>query len=133
MASRRRWLEHQGERVTLQESWRNEEHDVKYQGIMAKAPPWPLRTLKTPLPQQSSHSSREEEGQWVAVEDRRRWCAAFEETAKRLLRYPEESDDLKVGVTELQEQLGITEEAGISIKQVAQQAMNENGQKIFRR
>ena len=36
-----------------------------------------------------------------------------------------------MGVTELQEQLGISEEAGISIKQIAQQAMNENGQRIF--
>ena len=34
-------------------------------------------------------------------------------------------------VTELQEQLGISEEAGVSIKQFAQQARNENGQKIF--
>ena len=41
------------------------------------------------------------------------------------------SEDLKVSVTELQEQLGISEEAGVSIKQVAQQARNENGQKGF--
>ena len=53
------------------------------------------------------------------------------ETAKRMLRYPEDSKDLKVGVTELQERLGISEEAGVSIRQIAQQAMNENGQKIF--
>ena len=33
--------------------------------------------------------------------------------------------------TELQEQLGMSEEAGISIKQVAQQARNENGQTFF--
>ena len=39
--------------------------------------------------------------------------------------------DLKVGVAELQEQLGKLEEAGISIKQITQQAMNENGHKIF--
>ena len=38
---------------------------------------------------------------------------------------------MKVGVTELQEQLEISEEAGVSIRQVAQLAMNENGQKIF--
>ena len=47
------------------------------------------------------------------------------------LRYLEDSEDLKVSVTELQEQLGISEEAGISIKHVAQQARNENGQKMF--
>ena len=48
-----------------------------------------------------------------------------------MLRYLEDSEDLKVGVTEFQEQLGTSEEAGISIKQIAQQAMNENGQQIF--
>ena len=39
----------------------------------------------------------------------------------------EDNDDVKVGVTELQEQLGMSEEAGISIEQVAQQARIENG------
>ena len=48
-----------------------------------------------------------------------------------MLAYLEDSEDLKVGVTELQEQLGTSEEAGVSIKQIAQQAMNENGQKLF--
>ena len=62
---------------------------------------------------------------------RRRRLVAFEETARGILRYPEDSEDLKVIVTELQEQLGISEEAGISIKQVAQQARNENGQNII--
>ena len=56
---------------------------------------------------------------------------AFEETAKGTLRYLEDSEGLKVSVTELQEQLGTSEEAGISIKQVAQQARNENGQNMF--
>ena len=48
-----------------------------------------------------------------------------------MLAYLEDSEDLKVGVTELQEQLGISEKAGISIKHIAQRAMNENGQNIF--
>ena len=47
-------------------------------------------------------------------------------SAKRMLRYLE--DSLRVGVTELQEHLGISEEAGVSIRKIAQQAMNENGQ-----
>ena len=98
---------------------------------MANAPLCPERALKTPLPQQSSSSSRDEGSQWISVEDRRRRRVAFEKTAKRLLGYLEDSDDVKVGVTELKEQLEISEEAGVSIKQVAQQAMNENGQKIF--
>ena len=78
---------------------------------MTKAPPCPERTLKTPLPQQRSSSSRDEESQWVAVEDRRSRRVAFEETAKAVLRYPEDSEELKVSVTEVQEQLGILEEA----------------------
>ena len=65
------------------------------------------------------------------MEDRRRRRAAFEEAAKRMLRYLQDSEDLRVGVTELKEQLGISEEAGVSIRQNAQQARNENGQKIF--
>ena len=92
-------MERQEEKVALQESWQNEWHDIKFQGMTAKAPPCPERTLKTPLPQQSSSSPRDEESQWVTVEEVK--------------------------------QLGISEEAGVSIKQDAQQARNENGQKIF--
>ena len=88
----------------MQGSWQNEWHDIKYQGIMGKAPPCPERTLETPLPQQSSSSSRNEENQRVSAEDRRRRRIAFEETAKRRLTYLEDSEDLKVGVIELQEQ-----------------------------
>ena len=66
-----------------------------------------------------------------SVEDRRRRRVAFEEAAKKMLRYLEDSEDLKVGVSDLKEQLGISDEAGMTIRQIAQQAMNENGQKIF--
>ena len=52
------------------------------------------------------------------MEDRRRRRVAFEETAWDLLRYVENSEELNVSVTELQEQLGESEEAGISVKQV---------------
>ena len=131
VASRRRWLEHQGERAALQESWQNEWHDIKCQGILAKAPPCPERTLKSLLPQQSSSSSRDETGQWISVEDRRRRRVAFEGAAKRMLRCLEDSEDLKVGVSELKGQLELSEKAGFSIRQSAQQAMNENGQHIF--
>ena len=48
-----------------------------------------------------------------------------------MLAYLEDSEDLKVGVTELQEKRGISAEAGISIKHIAQQARNEKGQKLF--
>ena len=107
VANRKRWLESEGKNVAQQESWQNEWHDIGYQRVMAKAPPCPERTLITPLSQQSSHSSREEEGQWVAMEDRRRRSIAFEKMAKRMLKNLEDSDDVKVGVTELQKQLEI--------------------------
>ena len=67
--------------------------DIVYQGVMAKAPPCPERTLNTPSPQQSSP--------WVAMEDRRRRSVAFEKMAKRMLEYLEDSDVVKVGITEL--------------------------------
>ena len=38
---------------------------------------------------------------------------------------------MKEGVTELQEQLGISEEAGVSVRAIAEQAMNEDSQNIF--
>ena len=41
-------------------------------------------------------------------------CVAFEDVAKRMLKYLEDSEDLKVGVSELKEQLETPEEAGIS-------------------
>ena len=59
------------------------------------------------MPLQSSLSSRDEESQWVAVEYRRRRRVAFEETARGILIYPEDGEDLKVSVTEFQEQLGM--------------------------
>ena len=81
------------------------------------------RTLKSPMPQQSSPSSTDEESQWLAVEDRRRERFAFEEKARGILIYLENSEDLlKVSVTEFREQFGMSEEAGISIKEVTQQA-----------
>ena len=109
----------------------NEWQVIQCQGVMARDPPCPERTLKTPLPQQSSPSSRDQESQCVVVEDRRRRRFAVEETAGCMQRYPEDGRHLKVSVTDLQEDVGMSEEAGISIKQVAQQASNENGQTFF--
>ena len=95
MASRKRWLESQGKKAAPQESWQTEWHGIKYQGVMAKALPCSERTFQTPLPQQGSPSSRDEESQCVAVEDRRRWRVALEETARGILRYLEDSEDLE--------------------------------------
>ena len=93
--------------------------DLEYQGARAKAPPCPDSTLQTPLPQQSSSSAREEEDDWVLMEDRRRRRIAFENKAKEMLRYLDNSDDVKVGITELQERLEVPVQIGISIQQVA--------------
>ena len=40
-------------------------------------------------------STREEESQWISVEDRRKRRVAFEEMAKRMLGYLEDSEDIK--------------------------------------
>ena len=72
---------------------------------MAKAAPCPERTLKTLLPQQSASSAREEEGHWVLMEDGRRRGFAFENLAKEMLRYLDNSENVKVGIPELQERL----------------------------
>ena len=65
------------------------------------------------------------------MENRRRRRVVFENRAKEMLRHIDNSDDVKVGITELQERLEVLVQIGISIQQVAQQARSENGQKIF--
>ena len=92
----------------------------------------PDRTPRTPLPQQSSSSAREEEGRWV-LEDKRRRNVAFENLAKEMLRYLENIEDVKVGITERQEQLEVFVQTGTALQQVAQQARSEIGQKFFLR
>ena len=65
------------------------------------------------------------------MEDRRRRGVALENFAKEMLRYLDNSEDVKVDIIELQEQLEVPETIGISGRQVAQQAMNETCQTIF--
>ena len=48
-----------------------------------------------------------------------------------MLRYLDNCNEVKVGITELQERVEVPAQIGISIQPVAQQAMNEDGQKIF--
>ena len=71
------------------------------------------------------------ESQGLEEEDERKWCAAYEDAAKKMLKYLEDSEDLKVSLRELKEPLESLEEAGISITQNAKQARNERGQKLF--
>ena len=85
VASKRRWSERQGQKVAVQENWQNELARHQVSRNSGKPPPCPERTLKTPLPQQCSSSSRDEESQRVAVEDRGRRRVALEEQAKGML------------------------------------------------
>ena len=48
-----------------------------------------------------------------------------------MLRYLDNSNDVKVGITELQERVEVPLQFGSSIQQVAQFVMSENGRKIF--
>ena len=48
-----------------------------------------------------------------------------------MLRYFDNCSEVKVGITELQERVEVPAQIGISFQQVAQQAMNEDGQKMF--
>ena len=123
VASGRRWLESQVRDGARQESERKEWYALGYQGAKAKAPPCFNSTLQTPLPQQSSSSAREEE--------RRRRRIAFENLAKGMMRYLDNCNEVKVGITELQERVEVPAQIGISMQQMTQQAMNEDRQKIF--
>ena len=48
-----------------------------------------------------------------------------------MLRYLDNCNEVKVGITVLQERVEVPLQFGISVQKVAQQAMNEAGQKIF--
>ena len=65
------------------------------------------------------------------MEDRRWRRIAFENLAN-VLRYLDNCNDVKVGITDLRERVEVPLQFGISIQQVAQQAMDEAGQNIIR-
>ena len=71
------------------------------------------------------------ESRGLEEEGKRKRCAACEDAARRMLRYLEDSEELKVSPSELKEQLETPEEAGFSIMQMAKQARNERSQKLF--
>ena len=71
------------------------------------------------------------ESQGLEEEDKSVWCTAHEDVAMRMLKCLEDNEEVKVGFRELEEQLEIPEEAGISFMQIAKQARNETGQKLF--
>ena len=65
------------------------------------------------------------------MEDRRRRNVAFTNLAKEMLRYLQNSEEVKVGITEQKEQLEVPVQIGTTLQQVAQQARNEIGQKFI--
>ena len=73
VASRNRRLEYNGKRVAEQERPHSDPKDMNYEGTTAKASPCPERRIRTPLPQQSSSSTRKEESQWSAQERREQY------------------------------------------------------------
>ena len=112
-------MESQGRDDARQESGTNEWYDLGYQGARAKAPPCPNSTLQTPLPRQSSSAIEGEDHHWELREERRSRRIAFENLAKGMLRYLDNCNEVKVGITELQERVEVPEPIGISIQQVA--------------
>ena len=84
---------------------------------------------------QRQRKSQEEkawkESHGLEEEDKRKWCAAYEDAAKNMVKYLQDNEDVNVGLSELKEQLETLEEACISIMQIAKQARNERGQKFF--
>ena len=52
------------------------------------------------------------ESQSPEVGDRRKWLAVYEDAAKKMLKYLEDRENLKVSLGELKEQLETLEETG---------------------
>ena len=105
--------------------------------------PWVLRSQGKRSAVSQQHSADSSASAKLVVGQRRRISlgtegrkakakdCAFENLAKGMLRYLDNCNDVKVGITDLQERAGVPAQIGTSIQQVAQQAMNEDGQKIF--
>ena len=99
---------------------------VKEKGKLLVASKWRWDDCQRQRKSQEGKYWKESRG--LEVEDKRKRCVAFEDAAKRMLKYQEDSEDFKVGLSELKEQLELPKEAGISYMQIAQQARNERGQ-----
>ena len=55
----------------------------------------------------------------------------FRGDGQGILRYLEESEDLEVSVTEVQEQMGMCEDAGVSFKQVARRGKGKKRERLL--
>ena len=70
------------------------QEDMNYEETPVKAPPWPTRSMMTPLPQQSSFSSMEEGSPW-SVQERT--------AIARMEQYVNNSECLKLEIAEVEE------------------------------
>ena len=86
--------------------------DIEYQGAGQKPCRAPTEPYKRPC---HSKARRQPEEKAIVLMEDRRWRSAFENLANEMLRYLDNSDDVKLGVTELQERLEVPVQIGISI------------------
>ena len=77
---------------------------IKEQG---KSPAGPRKDPKNAVAAAKLVVSQRRRRQLVLMEDRRRRGIAFENLAMEMLGYLDNSEDVKVGITELQERLGV--------------------------
>ena len=59
------------------------------------------------------------------------WTAAYEWTAKKILKYLEDSEVMEVSTGELKEQVLSPDESNVSIVRIATQARSEKSKKMF--
>ena len=69
--------------------------------------------------------------QEVDDEINQNWTAVYQWTAKKMLRYLEDSESLKVSTGELKEQVLSPDESSVSIVRIARQARSEKSKKLF--
>ena len=106
-----------------------EAFSVKEKGEHLVASKWRWDDCQRQRKPQEEKAWKESHG--LDDEDKRKWFAAYEDLAKKMMKFLEDREHLKVGLRELKEHLETPEAAGISIMQIAKQARNERGQKLF--
>ena len=107
-------MEHQGERVALQERWQKRLARHKVRSHNGKGPSVSRKKDENAVAAAKCFFEQEGRSEWSSVEDRRRRRVAFQDAAKRMLRYLEDSEHVKVNISELKRQLGTPEEEGFS-------------------
>ena len=99
---------------------------VKEKGELLVANKW--RWYDSQRHRKSQEEKAGKESQGLEEEDKRK---SYEDAARKILKYLEDSEDLKVGLSEFKEQLETPEGASISIMQIAKQATKREREKLF--